>query len=119
MSKATRFTATLLRPLWSLHASRIFGRESLNGGTKLPVIYALNNAGGLTAATRECPAKGVVGEGQGACVDYRQSNRQGGDLYLFVLFTVGLRASVPLNPLNKVRQRRYPDDASPQPYPAT
>ena len=46
-------------------------RETANGVPKLPVIYTLNNTGGqLNLVAEACPAKGVVGEGQGACVDY-------------------------------------------------
>jgi len=41
-----------------------------------------------------CPAKGVVGEGQGICVDLRQSTRtNAGDLLTYILFDDDLRYS--------------------------
>jgi hypothetical protein len=69
-------------------------RELSNGVPKIPVIYTLDNTGSLTKTAPPCPAKGVVGEGQEACVDYVQSSRNQGDLYLVVLFVHDARFSI-------------------------
>lgn len=74
-------------------------RETANGVPKLPVIYTLNNTGSLNEVAGGpdgpvCPAKGVVGPNQEACVDYTQSRRQNGDLYLVLLFVADARASM-------------------------
>jgi hypothetical protein len=70
-------------------------RENANGVPQLPLIYTLNNTGSLTETAQPCPAKGVIGAGQTACVDYVQSHRQNGDLYSYLLFDYDLRASHP------------------------
>jgi hypothetical protein len=69
-------------------------RELANGVPKIPVLYTLDNTGPLDKVAPECPAKGVLGEGQEACVDYVQSSRNQGDLYLFVLFAHDWRGSM-------------------------
>lgn len=69
-------------------------RELANGVPKIPVIYTLENTGSLTKTAPPCPAKGVVGENQEACVDYVQSSRNQGDLYLVVLFVHDARYSI-------------------------
>ena len=56
-----------------------------------------------------CPAKGVVGAGPAGCVDYVQSSRSQGDLYLYLLFAIDLRASFPNSPANS--RQRHSDDA--------
>ena len=56
--------------------------------TKFKVIYTLNNTGPLNKVAPPCPKKGVIGKHQKACVDYKQSVRRDGDLYLPVLFNV-------------------------------
>ena len=62
---------------------------------RLPLIYTLNNTGSLdkTAGPPGCPAKGVIGEDQEACVDYVSSSRNKGDLYLHLLFVADARGS--------------------------
>jgi hypothetical protein len=64
------------------------------GVPKLPLLVDLTNTGPLTEAP-PCPAKGVLGEDQQACVDYVQSHRHRGDLYTFLLFEHDARASHP------------------------
>jgi hypothetical protein len=64
-----------------------------SGVPKLPVIYTLENTGQLDTVAPECSAKGVLAEGQEACVDYVSSMRSKGDLYLVVLFRVDARWS--------------------------
>jgi hypothetical protein len=61
--------------------------------TKFKVLYTLNNTGPLKKVAPPCPKKGVIGEGQEACVDYKQSFRRDGDLYLPFLFYVDGRMS--------------------------
>jgi hypothetical protein len=68
-------------------------RELANGVPKIDVLYTLDNTGPLDKVAPECPAKGVLGEGQEACVDYVQSTRKQGDLYLFLLFAADIRCS--------------------------
>jgi hypothetical protein len=68
-------------------------RELANGVPKIDVLYTLDNTGPLDKVAPPCPAKGVLGEGQEACVDYVQSTRKQGDLYLFLLFAADLRCS--------------------------
>ena len=68
-------------------------RETANGVPKLPLIYTLNNTGSLNKTAGPCPAKGVVGEEQDACVDYPSSSRNKGDLYLHLLFVADVRGS--------------------------
>lgn len=51
------------------------------------------NTGTFTRA-QPCPAKGVLGDGQGICVDLRQSTRtNAGDLLTYILFDNDLRYS--------------------------
>jgi hypothetical protein len=66
-----------------------------SGVPKLPIFYTLENTGQLTKEAPECPAKGVIGEGQedNVCVDYVSSMRSKGDLYLHMLVNVDLRYS--------------------------
>ena len=64
------------------------------GVPKLPLLVDLTNTGPLTEAP-PCPAKGVLGENQQACVDYVQSTRSDGDLYSYLLFEHDARASHP------------------------
>jgi hypothetical protein len=59
-----------------------------DGVSKIKVIYTLNNIGPLTKVAPPCPKNGVLGKGQEACVDYKNSKRRDGDLYLPVLFKV-------------------------------
>jgi hypothetical protein len=59
-----------------------------NHKSKIKVIYTLNNIGPLTKVAPPCPKKGVLGKGQEVCVDYKNSKRRDGDLYLPVLFKV-------------------------------
>jgi hypothetical protein len=60
---------------------------------KIRVLYTLNNTGPLTNVAPPCPKKGVLGKGQKVCVDYKNSKRRDGDLYLPVLFNVDARWS--------------------------
>ena len=60
---------------------------------KIPVLYTLNNTGPLTKVAPPCEKKGVIGKGQKVCVDYKNSKRRDGDLYLPVLFNVDGRFS--------------------------
>jgi hypothetical protein len=59
---------------------------------KIKVFYTLNNTGPLTKVAPPCPEKGELGKGQKACVDYKNSKRRDGDLYLPVLFNVDMRS---------------------------
>jgi hypothetical protein len=61
--------------------------------TKFKVIYTLNNIGPLEKVAPPCPKKGVHGKGQEVCVDYEQSKRRDGDLYLPLLYKADLRYS--------------------------
>jgi hypothetical protein len=70
-------------------------RTTANGVSAVKVIYTLNNTGALTTFADPCPAKGVLGAGQPACVDYVQSSRSAGDLYMYLLFDADLRGSFP------------------------
>jgi hypothetical protein len=69
-------------------------RTTANGVPKVTVKYTFENTGSLIKESQPCPAKGVVGAGQDACVDYIQSSRKDGDLYLYFLFTHDLRISI-------------------------
>jgi hypothetical protein len=60
---------------------------------KIRVIYTLNNTGPLTNVAPPCEKKGVLGKGQRVCVDYKNSERRDGDLFLPVLFNVDMRLS--------------------------
>jgi hypothetical protein len=55
---------------------------------RIKVLYTLRNIGPLKKVAPPCPKKGVLGKGQEACVDYKNSKRRDGDLYLPVLFKV-------------------------------
>ena len=66
-------------------------RETANGVPKLPLFFSLNNTGPLADVAKACPAKGLIGEEQVACVDYVSSSRQQGDLYLHLLFVADAR----------------------------
>jgi hypothetical protein len=59
--------------------------------TKVRVIYTLNNTGPLKKVAPACPEKGELGKGQKACVDYKNSKRRDGDLFLPFLFKVDVR----------------------------
>jgi hypothetical protein len=78
-------------------ATMILGCDKvLCGGTgvpKLPVFYTFANTGDLTETAPECAAKGALGDNQDICVDYVQSTRSQGDLFLYVLFDHDLRMS--------------------------
>jgi hypothetical protein len=65
-----------------------------DGVPKLPLLVDLTNTGPLEEAP-PCPAKGVLGEDQRACVDYVQSTRHDGDLYSYLLFEYDARCSHP------------------------
>jgi hypothetical protein len=68
----------------------------LCGGTgvpKLPVIYTFDNNGDLTQTARACPRKNDIGNFE-VCVDYVQSMRSNGDLYLVVLLAHDWRGSM-------------------------
>jgi hypothetical protein len=58
---------------------------------RIRVLYTLNNIGPLTNVAPPCEKKGVLGKGQKVCVDYKNSKRRDGDLYLPVLFNVDMR----------------------------
>jgi hypothetical protein len=62
--------------------------------TKIKVLYTLNNIGPLKKVAPPCHEEGELGKGQKACVDYEQSFRRDGDLYLPVLFTGDWRGSM-------------------------
>jgi len=53
---------------------------------KFKVFFTLNNIGPLTKVAPPCPEKGELGKGQKVCVDYKNSKRRDGDLFLPVLF---------------------------------
>ncbi len=65
-----------------------------DGVPKLPLLVDLTNTGPLEEAP-PCPAKGVLGEDQQACVDFVQSTRHDGDLYSYLLFEYDARCSHP------------------------
>jgi hypothetical protein len=69
-------------------------RNTANGVPKFKVIYTLNNTGSLDKVAPPCPKKGVLGKGQEACVDYAQSHRHQGDLYLSFHFVHDVRISI-------------------------
>lgn len=69
-------------------------REVANGVPKIPILYTFDNTGSLTKTAAPCPKKGVVGANQEACVDYVQSSRSDGDLYLYFLFTHDIRITI-------------------------
>ena len=61
--------------------------------TKVKVIYTLNNTGPLNKVAPPCKEKGELGKGQKVCVDYKNSKRREGDLFLPLLFKVDVRYS--------------------------
>jgi hypothetical protein len=61
--------------------------------TKVKVFFTLNNTGPLTKVAPPCPEKGELGKGQEVCVDYKNSKRRDGDLFLPVLFKIDARLS--------------------------
>jgi len=68
----------------------------LCGGTgvpKLSVIYTFDNNGDLTQTAPACPRKNSIGNFE-VCVDYVQSMRSDGDLYLVVLLDHDWRGSM-------------------------
>ena len=73
--------------------------------TKFKVIFTLNNTGPLKKVAPPCPKKGVIGKDQKACVDYEQSFRRDGDLYLPVLLRPRLSGQLLMN---RQRARRRP-----------
>jgi hypothetical protein len=66
-------------------------RETANGVPKLPLFFTLDNTGPLEQVAGACPAKGMIGATQDACVDYASSSRNRGDLYLHLLFVADAR----------------------------
>ena len=70
-------------------------QETANGVPRIPLIYTLDNTGDLDKTAPPCPGKGILGDGQEACVDYVQSRRSQGDLYLYLLFNIDARSSFP------------------------
>jgi hypothetical protein len=69
-------------------------RETANGVPRIPVYYTPDNTGPLTKVAPPCPDKGVLGDGQEACVDYVSSSRQQGDLYMYLLWNIDMRGSM-------------------------
>jgi hypothetical protein len=70
--------------------------KSLCGGGGVTSFVPWVDKGNTGTFTRAepCPSKGVVGAGQGICVDFRQSTRtNAGDLYTYILFDDDLRYS--------------------------
>lgn len=67
-----------------------------NGGVgKFPVVVDLDDTGAFTTLAA-CPAKGVVGADQDACVDTVQSTKDNaGDVYTYVLFVRDIRVTHP------------------------
>jgi hypothetical protein len=61
--------------------------------TKIKVFFTLNNTGPLTKVAPPCAEKGELGKGQKVCVDYKNSKRRDGDLFLPVLFKTDARFS--------------------------
>jgi hypothetical protein len=59
--------------------------------TKFKVFFTLNNTGPLKKVAPPCPEKGELGKDQKVCVDYKNSKRRDGDLFLPVLFKVDAR----------------------------
>jgi hypothetical protein len=68
--------------------------KTLCGGgpiQEVPVHFSFSGNDPLGSASA-CPAKNTVGPGQGACVDFVQSKRDGaGDTHLYVLFAHDIR----------------------------
>jgi hypothetical protein len=61
--------------------------------TKVRVIYTLNNTGPLNKVAPPCKEKGELGKRQKVCVDYKNSKRRDGDLFLPLLFKSDIRFS--------------------------
>jgi hypothetical protein len=59
--------------------------------TKIRVLFTLNNTGPLKKVAPPCEEEGELGKHQKVCVDYENSKRRDGDLYLPVLFKVDMR----------------------------
>jgi hypothetical protein len=59
--------------------------------TKIRVLFTLHNTGPLKKVAPPCDEEGELGKGQKVCVDYENSKRRDGDLYLPVLFKGDLR----------------------------
>ena len=59
--------------------------------TEFQVFFTLNNTGPLKKIAPPCEEEGELGKGQKACVDYENSKRRDGDLYLPFLFKVDAR----------------------------
>jgi hypothetical protein len=69
--------------------------KALCGKTdRIKVLYTLRNIGPLKKVAPPCPKKDVIGKDQEACVDYAQSFRRNGDLYLPFLYKFDGRASI-------------------------
>jgi hypothetical protein len=65
------------------------------GVAKFPVAVDLTDSGAL-APLDNCPAKGLVGANQDACVDAVQSTKDNaGDVYTYILFVHDIRISQP------------------------
>jgi hypothetical protein len=82
-------------PVTDAHSTMILGCDKVRcGGSGVPKILVFytfdNNSDLLPEPAPDCPAKGVLGD-QDICVDYIQSTRSQGDLYLYVLFNHDLR----------------------------
>jgi len=61
--------------------------------TKFKVLFTLNNIGPLKKVAPPCEEDGELGKGQKVCVDYENSKRRDGDLYLPVLYKTDIRIS--------------------------
>jgi hypothetical protein len=59
--------------------------------TEIRVLFTLNNTGRLKKVAPPCEEEGELGKGQKVCVDYENSRRRDGDLYLPLLFKHDLR----------------------------
>ena len=94
-SRGTRCTATPSLPLWSSPATRISVGRLQTACRAIPLIYTLDNTGALTRRRRRARPRAWSAPGQEACVDYVSSRRSQGDLYMYLLFKVDIRASFP------------------------
>lgn len=71
--------------------------KSLCGGGPIHDLVVNFSFGGndVLSAAAACPAKFTIGAGQGACIDYVQSKRDGaGDTHLYALFAHDLRIGI-------------------------
>lgn len=89
------------QPLYTLTSPAVFilGCDKVlcgNGGVAtFPVTIDVTNTGAFQVL-EDCPAKGVVGQNQTACLDAVQSKRDNaGDLYNVILFVHDIRGSYP------------------------